>query len=194
MVKFFKKIFFATIILIFSFQSLTKSDDVTSFELEGISIGNSLLDYFSEEEILKNKRNYGYKNKEFYAVGIDKQLEQYDSVDVHLKTSDKNYIIYSITGATFFEKNINECYKKKKSLTNELKSMFSNIELKQFKKNPMDVDKDSTKESTYFLFENGDYVKIQCYDWSEKITKEKNWIDHMRVGIAFREFRDWKRN
>ena len=72
--------------------------------------------------------------------------------------------------------------------------MFSNIELKQFKKNPMDVDKDSTKESTYFLFENGDYVKIQCYDWSEKITKEKNWIDHMRVGIAFREFRDWKRN
>ena len=49
------RIFVATIILIFSFQSLTKSDDVTSFELEGISIGTSLLDYFSEEEIIKNK-------------------------------------------------------------------------------------------------------------------------------------------
>ena len=57
MVKFFMRIFFATIILIFSFQSLTKSDDVTSFELEGISIGTSLLDYFSEEEILKNINN-----------------------------------------------------------------------------------------------------------------------------------------
>ena len=41
---------------------------------------------------------------------------------------------------------------------------------------------------------DGDYVKIQCYDWSEKLTKEKNWIDHLRIGIAFKEFRNWKRN
>ena len=43
----------------------------------------------------------------------------------------------------------------------------------------MKVDKSSTLGSTYFLFPDGDYVKIQCYDWSEKLTKEKNWIDHL---------------
>ena len=84
--------------------------------------------------------------------------------------------------------------KKKKSLTNEFKSILPNTELKKFKKTQMNYDEDSTRESTYFLFKNGDYVKIQCYDWSEKITKEKNWIDHLRVGIALNEFRKWKRN
>ena len=49
-------------------------------------------------------------------------------------------------------------------------------------------------ESRYFLFTDGDYVKILCYDWSEKLTKEKNWIDHLRIAIAFKEFRNWKRN
>ncbi len=84
--------------------------------------------------------------------------------------------------------------KKKKDLKSELASMFSEVEIKEFKKEKMDLDKSSTLESTYFLFNNGDYVKIQCYDWSEKLTKEKSWVDHLRIGIAYKEFRDWKRN
>ena len=39
------------LILTFSFQNLTKADDIRDFEIEGISIGDSLLDYFSQEEI-----------------------------------------------------------------------------------------------------------------------------------------------
>ena len=39
------------LILTLSFQSMTKADDIRDFEIEGISIGDSLLDYFTEEEI-----------------------------------------------------------------------------------------------------------------------------------------------
>ena len=39
------------LILTFGFQSWTKADDIRDFEIEGMSIGDSLLDYFSEEEI-----------------------------------------------------------------------------------------------------------------------------------------------
>ena len=39
------------LILTFSFQSLTKADDINEFEIEGMSVGDSLLDYFNEEEI-----------------------------------------------------------------------------------------------------------------------------------------------
>ena len=42
-------------VLLFSFQSLTKADDIRDFEIEGMSIGDSLLDYFSEEEIKYDK-------------------------------------------------------------------------------------------------------------------------------------------
>ena len=40
------------------------ADDISDFQIEGISIGDSLLDYMTEEEILKeievNKDNYSY--------------------------------------------------------------------------------------------------------------------------------------
>ena len=41
------------LILTFSFQSLTKADDIRDFEIEGMSIGDSALDYFSNNEIKK---------------------------------------------------------------------------------------------------------------------------------------------
>ena len=34
------------LILTLSFQSLTKADDIRDFEIEGMSIGDSLLEYF----------------------------------------------------------------------------------------------------------------------------------------------------
>ena len=41
------------LILIISLQSWTKADDISDFEIEGISIGDSVLDFFSEDEIKK---------------------------------------------------------------------------------------------------------------------------------------------
>ena len=39
------RIFIAILVLIFSLQSWTKADDIRDFEIEGMSIGDSLLDY-----------------------------------------------------------------------------------------------------------------------------------------------------
>ena len=45
------------LILLFSFLLLSSpsvlADDISDFEIEGISIGDSLLDYMTEDEILK---------------------------------------------------------------------------------------------------------------------------------------------
>ena len=40
------RVFVAVLVLIFSLQSLTKADDIRDFEIEGMSIGDSLLDYY----------------------------------------------------------------------------------------------------------------------------------------------------
>ena len=47
------RVFIAVLILIFSLQSFTKADDISDFEIEGMSLGDSLLDYYSENEIKK---------------------------------------------------------------------------------------------------------------------------------------------
>jgi hypothetical protein len=41
------RVFLAILFFIFSFQSLTKADDINEFEIEGISIGDSLLQHFA---------------------------------------------------------------------------------------------------------------------------------------------------
>ena len=55
------KTFILIFLLFISFQSLTKSDDISDFEIEGISIGDNALDHFSKSKIKNNQKNY-YKD------------------------------------------------------------------------------------------------------------------------------------
>ena len=45
-------------LIIFSHQSWTMSDDIKEFEIEGISIGDSALDYYSKKELRKFNKTY----------------------------------------------------------------------------------------------------------------------------------------
>jgi hypothetical protein len=44
------------LILTFSFQTLTKADDIADFEIEGMSIGDSILDYYNREDLKNHTR------------------------------------------------------------------------------------------------------------------------------------------
>ena len=84
---FVMRIFLSVLIFIFSFQSLTKADDIRNFEIEGMSIGDSLLDYFSENEIrksLNDKLTYPSSDK-FVIIDFNIQLEKYDAITFHVK-------------------------------------------------------------------------------------------------------------
>ena len=68
------------LILTFSFQSWSKADDVRDFEIEGISIGDSLLDHFKIKTI-KSARKYEYKNTKFYSIDIwSDKFNQYEAI------------------------------------------------------------------------------------------------------------------
>ena len=49
-------------ILVLSFHSSIKADDIKDFEIEGMSIGDSLLDYFTLNEIEAHKMLNYYKH------------------------------------------------------------------------------------------------------------------------------------
>ena len=57
------RVFIAVLVLIFSLQSWTKADDISDFEIEGMSIGDSLLKYVSVDEIKKNMKLYSGSKK-----------------------------------------------------------------------------------------------------------------------------------
>ena len=60
------RVFIAVLVLIFSLQSWTKADDIRDFQIEGMSIGDSALDYFSEEYIKKKKKILLPKKKKIF--------------------------------------------------------------------------------------------------------------------------------
>ena len=48
------RVFITLLVLVFSLQSWSMADDISDFEIEGMSIEDSALDYFSKEEIKDN--------------------------------------------------------------------------------------------------------------------------------------------
>ena len=64
------RIFLSALILIFSFQSWSAADDIRDFEIEGISVGDSLLKFINEDDILSNIIKYPYTSKKYYATSI----------------------------------------------------------------------------------------------------------------------------
>ena len=173
-------------------SSSTFSNDISKFEIEGMSIGDSLLDYFSEKEIMENTyERYEYLDDQTFTMfGIQSNyFNIYDVVQIHYKRNDNNYIIHSIYGKKLYEFNIDECYKEFDNILEEISSLFRNTEKvgPQFSNHPADVSGKSKVWAAYLWFENGDYVAIECYDWSEKVE----YMNNLKVGLAFKEVSDW---
>ena len=112
------KRFLIILILIINLPNLSFADDIRDFQIEGMSIGDSLLDYFSEEKIKKSKRKNAYrwkKDRKFTSIEIQfhPSFKIYDAIQATYKTNDKKFQIYMLSGFLDFPNNIKDCYKKK---------------------------------------------------------------------------------
>ena len=185
------KVFIAALVLIFSLQSFTKADDISEFEIEGMSIGDSALDYLSKSEIEKNKY-YAYPIKEFYqSYFFTSNSENYTSVQFSIKEGDKNFILSSIEGA-IHPISFSECKKRKKIIEKDILTILPNLVVSYGEERPMWSDPESKEITTEFYFNktffDGGAIRIICVDRSKRIEEEKNWVDSLRVVINSKEF------
>ena len=66
--------------------STTQADDIRDFQIEGMSIGDSLLDYMTENEIELNKMNYdGQQKSKFYTISYTGKKTIYEIIEITLK-------------------------------------------------------------------------------------------------------------
>ena len=62
--------------LLLSFNA--NADDIKDFEIEGISLGDSLLEFYSEKYIKNKAKDYGYSNNDFIPVAnIKKNMKTF---------------------------------------------------------------------------------------------------------------------
>ena len=188
------KIFLTLFVLLFS--SSVVAEDISDFEIEGMSIGDSLLDYFSEEEINHERKQVKLADSEYFqSVQFYKNdfLRTYDGIVLRYKKKE-NYKIYSITGNIFYRYNISECYEKKNLIVNELKNLFVNVETTNSVESHR-ADSSGKSKINMFTFQltNGEQIQVSCNDWSKEKESE-NWWDQLKVVIFSLDYMEYLKN
>ena len=190
-----KKLSTYLFLILFSFSATSFADDIQDFQIEGMSVRDSLLDYFSMKEIKDNTKPDYYKNMRFPFVAIEfyqhPSFKDYSGVQFHVKKNDKKYKIYSISGYDFYDNDIKGCYEKQNEIDKELSALFKDAKRDMVDtKHRADESGKSTVKQIYYTLESGDGAVINCYDWSKKMTEENKWLDNLDVSLDTKEFQD----
>lgn len=160
-----------------------------------MSIGDSLLNYFSESEIKKAQKKtevYYHKDNKFAEMEFEnlEKFKVYDGVRVTWKPNDKNYKLYAITGINNFKDNFNDCIKQQKEVIDSVIDLFPNSKRNDRGKVISIYDKSGKSffYETYFIVKDQDRVRIYCENWSDKMERENGWWDSLGVVIQGNEF------
>ena len=181
-----KKLSTYLFLFLFSFLASSFAADISDFEIDGISVGDSLLDYMSEQEIKENVV-FVYEDKKFTVSLYNKSSEIYDSVGITYKSKDKTYKIHGVQGLIDFPDNIGSCYKKQDEIEKDISSLFSETKKKNW---GILINPDQQKGSTYkpitFDLNKGGNILIACHHYSD--TPQ---IDHLKISIKSKEYKEY---
>ena len=76
------KLIIIIIIFFINLQSLTKADDIRDFEIEGMSIGDSALDYFNNNELKKATDESAKDRKYIVKSFFNKEWILYEAIQI----------------------------------------------------------------------------------------------------------------
>ena len=181
------------LILTLSFQSLAKADDIRDFEIEGISIGDSLLKHYSKN-VLDNIEKYYYPNSKkmvgLYSQVFNKNLNNYDAIQ--FSVTPDNYRIEAIAGLNYeFENKKKECYREMEKIFDEIQSLFPNSKTVKEKESSHEADVSGKSVSKIYRINlNNGYIRVTCTDWA----KEMSNTDSLKISIHTTKHIDWINN
>ena len=188
------KIFLSILFLILSLQSFTKADDISDFEIEGLSIEDSLLNHFSVSEI-KNFQNYddlpsdmSFRIIEIYSNQM--KMDLYDTVQIYYKPNDKAFKIHGVNGGLFCDTK-KKCINQYDEIKKDISKLFGdNLKSDNFNGKHMD---DDTGQSVYeyivYYHPNGE-IAVGYTDWA----KHMNYNDNVSIDITTQEVSNWVKN
>lgn len=189
------RLFIAVLVLSFSFQSWTKADDIRELEIEGISIGDNALDFFSKDIIDENTEFY-QNSKKFFRTSVTLNNNEFNLVQMHIKNDDK-YIIYSVSGLINYQRNDpkKKCEDMRSKIVGDISTILNNTKKSKIEKDfvPGDETGKSYGEAIYFDFKDdySEYVKVGCVFYGDEFFKKKNWPNHLRLALTSSEFHYW---
>ena len=198
------KNFFFLIISVLLFQKLSLADDIRYFEVNGMKIGDSALDYYSESQLENNEQgwhNYSYNE---YSTSYLPGKGIYNWFLISYKNEDSKFIIEGlVAGLEKNNYNNKECSNKLDAATLNISGLFKNIlqEEKKTYKLTQDASQHfpftgkSTVTSLSFNFLDGAKIILACYNIDKKAKKNESLLksvfkqnDSFRIDVRSSEF------
>jgi hypothetical protein len=184
-----KKIFLI-LILTLCFQPWARADDIKDFEIEGMSIGDSALKYFTKKE-LNTSKTYHWPNKKFVSSGgWLKNSKSYEAWQIFYKNKDKKYKIHYLSGLVEI-KDLEACNNKKQKVVNDIKASLNETEFIDLgkTKHPGDKTGKSLSYKVIFKFKDNSTIMVTCTDYSEDYIKIYPAVgDNFNVSFSSVEF------
>lgn len=179
----------AIIVLSLCLITTSHADDISDFQIEGMSIGDSALDYFTIDELNDSMDIHDYLDEYRYYFLSYSRAKEYEYLQITVKQNDKNFIIHDIQGHIFYDKNIKDCSKKMKEIKKDIDGVLNYNGTEDSGSFPWDLSGKSTYERiTYDI--NGGRAEIVCFDMSKEMeSKGKN--DRFAITLSRDEFTQW---
>ena len=183
------------IILSLCFTTSSQAEDIKDFQIDGMSVKVSLLEYFDKSYIKKNKIYFKQAkgNNEYAKLELGKS-SIYEDVMVTFK-NDQTFKIVAVEGFIFYKNDLKSCLSKKEKVIKELSEMFKNQIKHDFGKQKHFADNNSYTYTYVIGFGSRaelstphyDAIAIACYDWSKKLPYD----DSFRLSIRIKELNQW---
>lgn len=191
------KFFLFALIFIINFQFFTNAEEVKNFEIEGMTVGESLLNYMKKTEIedkINSNASYHYPNGSYVVFSYySDEIKIYDDVGVVIKKKDSNYIIYALEGTIYFQNRT--CNEKQKEISSDLKTVLDSSKYnytESFNQNFIS-DKTGASKVSYldFNFNDKSAIRVICWVLSEEFKSKHKNLDRLVVAANSALFMKW---
>lgn len=179
--------------LILFISSSVLAENISDFELKGISIGDSVLNFYSQEEINNGLITEYPNSKKIIELSIiEEEHDDFEQMNFSVYSNDDQYIILSLSGYMNFENNVEECLIKKDNIENDILDILDiqNIEIDEYtyQYEKIGDGKNYAYITDYDLSDGS--IRIYCNEWSDasKSLEQYNLNDSLTVAVSSNKY------
>ncbi|MDA8854972.1 hypothetical protein N9I91_02325 [Candidatus Pseudothioglobus singularis] len=184
------------IILLLSISQITSADDLSDFEVLGMSIDDNLLNFITEDEILDeidkrktlNRYSHLKEPNKFLEITVPKQENNlYDGSEVFIKnTIPRDNTIHGIRGYRYYIEDFDACIKKRNQIAEILTNFFPDAKTGSL------ITEDKNKITDNFSIGNSErIIDVNCIDLEEAYRLKHNFKEGLEFVIRNKEFSNW---
>ena len=180
--------------LLVLFQSSLHANNINELEIEGFSIGDSLLKHLSRSEILSDQEFIYQNNKnssnEIAVVSHTKNLKLYDQLQISFKTNDNKFTVVGLSAFIAYESELAACYKKQDEIFEDLIKFFGNVQSQRHNGEAEDHsgyppgEVKLKRHSIYLSKGKRSNLEILCIE-------AINYKDRLSVSLKSDEYNEW---